>query len=65
MRVARRAFALVRWLVVLEIGIWRSLFLDGRHEIAEVRFYVDDSRAFVAAARERLADRRPAERVTA
>ena len=25
--VLRRAFSLVRWLVVLEIGIWRSLFL--------------------------------------
>jgi len=36
---------------------------DETHEIAEVRLYVDDPRAFVATARERLTDRRPPERL--
>jgi len=36
---------------------------DGTQEIAELRLYVDDPRAFVAAARERLTDRRAVPRM--
>ena len=37
MAVLRRAFALVRWLVTLEIGIWRSLFLWVTRRVSGLR----------------------------
>ena len=37
---------------------------DGTEEITELRFYVDDPRALVARARERLADRMAGQRLT-
>lgn len=38
---------------------------DGRHDADELRFYVDDPRGFVAAARERLAAESPRQRLSA
>jgi hypothetical protein len=39
----------------VSVALERPTAVDGAREVVEVRFYVDDPRGFVAAARERVA----------